>query len=163
MGQASGSLNNLLETHITLDVPSVEIYSIDQIRGGVVSPLSGEELSTISLGFDGTFTGVASLIFPKPSATKLVSILLGDADLADADIDSIAIGTRTEVGNIILNGVMGSIANVLKERLKYRIPSYAERSLAKLFEGQANADDQALLIVQAEFKAEVQNIQGNVV
>ena len=83
-------------------------------------PESGEEwLSMVSLNFSGGTDGVAMLAFPLESAAKLVSIvsIVTERDLMSCDIDSLKEGALTEIGNIIMNGVMGSFANILKLRL----------------------------------------------
>ena len=118
-------------------------------------------ISSVQLRFDGSFTGTASLVFPPDSAGKLVDILTGEAFGAD-DLDEIRVGTLTEVGNIVINGVMGSIANILQERINYSVPTYLEGNVDGLLP-QAQSEDATILIAHTRFKVQEHHIEGNII
>ncbi|MCK4785354.1 MAG: hypothetical protein KAV87_16505 [Desulfobacteraceae bacterium] len=128
-------------------------------------PESGEEwLSMVSLNFSGGTDGVAMLAFPLESAAKLVSIvsIVTERDLMSCDIDSLKEGALTEIGNIIMNGVMGSFANMLKLRLTYAIPSYSEGPIKDLLLGKSNKEDHIIIMALTNFKLEKHLIKGNI-
>ncbi len=160
IGRASGALNDLLESHIVLEVPKVEVISTHNLVVKTLHIPSGS-LSTVLLEFSGQFNGSASLLFPKDSALNLVCSLTGE-DEESPDLDSLKIGTLTEIGNIVLNGVMGSIGNVLEERINYKLPKYQEQNIYQILEREADGDEKAVLLAQASFASEDRKIQGDV-
>jgi chemotaxis protein CheC len=130
VGRAAGTLNQILEAHVHLQVPFVKIFPSSQIEKAL-SNIATTPLSLVRLIFKGSFSGTALLAFPSDSASHLVDILTGEeSDISD--LDSIRVGALTEVGNIVLNGVMGSLSNVLQEHLIYSIPVYIEDSIETL-------------------------------
>ena len=43
-----------------------------------------------------------------------------------------AIGTLTTIGNIVINNVMGSISNVLRQYMNYALPVYLEDTVENI-------------------------------
>jgi chemotaxis protein CheC len=113
--------------------------------------------SAVQLSFTGEFTGISALIFPPESAAKLVHVVLGNEALPGHD-DSLRTGTLQEVGNIVLNGVMGSIANILREPLRYSPPDYVEADIASII-GRGNG---MILVASTQFSMKDHLIDGEV-
>lgn len=132
VGKAAGTLNELLGHHVSLEVPQVVIVHPDDL-GEQLAKRPDESLAMVVLQFSGQFSGLSSLMFTADSASKLVDLLVGE-ELPVDELDAIKTGTLTEVGNILLNAVMGSIGNVLGTRLSYTIPAYQEGRLSVVLE-----------------------------
>jgi chemotaxis protein CheC len=70
----------------------------------------------------------------------------------------------TEIGNIVLNGVLGSLANFLETNLSYTVPYFfGERdhsTLGFLTSSWALKPGSNLLIADAHFRVRQQGIQG---
>ncbi len=127
VGKAAGTLNELLAHHITLEVPRIVVVHPNDFDNHF-NNRSEETVSLVSLQFSGKFSGLSTLLFTPDSASKLVDLLMGE-EIPGADLDAIKTGTLTEIGNILLNAVMGSIGNILDSRLNYAIPTYQEGNL----------------------------------
>ena len=67
-------------------------------------------------------------------------------------------GVYTEIGNIVLNSVMGYISNALHLSLDYVVPYYSEGGLAGLI----NQNESGLL-ARARFKVEHLATEGDIV
>jgi chemotaxis protein CheC len=161
VGRAAGILSEMINRHISLHVPSVKILSRNSLSQEVAQIGSGC-LSAVKLGFRGSFTGTAALVFPQDSASALVSLLLSD-DPSNADLDSIRVGTLNEVGNIVISGIMGSIANVLRQRIDYSIPTYTEDSFENMIVSDRHLYDITTLLAHAHFAVEHSMIEGNII
>lgn len=166
MGRAAGALNDLLDAHIKLQVPWVEVVSL---RDAFSEKLTGadklsetDRLSSVMLEFRGAFDGSASLLFPKESAIKLIMALTGE-DENSVNLDALKVGTLTEVGNIVLNSVMGSVGNVLDAALQYKLPKYREQSIAQILERETGPDEKAVLLAKASFSSMDMSINGEVI
>ena len=70
VGRAAGTLNELLNHHITLEVPRIDVIALGDLdeKFGLVRATS---VSAVRLLFKGPIAGVSSLVFPPESASKL--------------------------------------------------------------------------------------------
>ncbi len=159
VGRAAGMLNQMLRTHITLHVPFVKIYSPVELKE---VDFGNHKLSSVRMLFTGSFSGSASLVFPPDSATKLVDVVTGER-MDSADLDALKIGTLAEVGNIVLNGVMGSISNVLKQHLNYSLPTYMENTVEDLLALNITTLNTTILLAQTHFTIEQLKISGDII
>lgn len=157
VGKAAGTLNELLTCHITLEVPQIAIIHPDDLDSHI-SNKSENNVSLVSLQFSGKFSGLSTLVLTQDSASKLVDLLIGE-DVSSDEMDAIKAGTLTEIGNILLNAVMGSIGNILDSRLSYAIPTYQEGSLRSLLLP-AMRQESAALEVTTRFTVQSNQITG---
>ncbi len=159
VGKAACMLNKMVKVHIELQVPRLEFYQL-----GVL--MEDDEfkkihsLSAVILGFNGTFAGTSALMFPPDSASNLVSIVIGQQDM-QADMDSMRIGTLQEVGNIVLNGVIGSIANILQEPLDYSTLDYCEGAFNTILP-EYDLENDTILLARTQFTLEEHSICGDI-
>jgi len=162
IGRAAGMLNEMLDTHVILQVPIIRILSRHDLEwelGG----MSGNTLSAVQMGFKGSFSGNALLLFPPDSANNLVSVLTGEDSIED-DMDSIRMGTLTEIGNILINCVMGSISNAFGKQLSYSLPSYFEDSLLNMLQkNDEDARDATIILARTHFIIEKHFINGDII
>jgi len=146
VGKAAALINQMVKVHVGLNVPEIVVLNADEMDRALYG--HGEaSLSTVRMRFRGAFTGCTALIFPRASVSWLVAQLLGDQiEEPGLDLDSLRIGTIQEVGNIVLNGVIGSIVNILRVSLDYDTPDYVECGSGELLDSLTGADCMALLI-----------------
>lgn len=162
VGQAAGILNEMLCFHIELQVPFIKIISSTDLKQELEGRLNGEPLSLVDLSFSGLLMGSAQLIFPKDSASMLVTILTGETP-DTPDLDAVKIGTLLEVGNILLNGVMGAISNTVVEHFDYSLPTYREGSVANLLSFQSLDSKATILLAKTFFSIETLKISGQII
>ena len=165
VGRAGSVLSELIGSTVKLHVPSVGLTSLPNLPDCLL--LANEaELASVRQSFSGSLEGRAVLLFPRESGNILARQLIGeDADITS--IDSEREEALTEVGNILLNSVMGSMSNMLQHRLEYEIPQYYEGALKNLVPGIAEAsknskEDGHVLYANAHFDIEAFRVTGNV-
>ena len=141
VGRTAHLLNSMLESHIELEVPEVLFLKQSELLNFLYANGDSTSISTVSLAFKGNLQGNAKLVFTTDSASKLVNAFMNEA-LEETDMDSIRIGTLTEVGNIVLNTLVGVLCNTLQMHLIYSVPNFEEGSVAQLIQGtsQYNAE-----------------------
>ncbi len=160
VGRAAGSLNQMLEKPVRLRVPSIKFEKIEELSKEV--PFQGDSsIASVQLPFKGSYQGSACLLFPTESATTLVKLLAGDATEPDT-LNSLKEATLTEIGNIVLNGVMGSLANVLHNQLIYSVPFYQETSILGLLRPSPSDESEMALLAHTQFLIEDFNISGDI-
>lgn len=162
IGQAAGILNDMIDSPIRLQIPYLQILSPTDVQEQLEIHLNGEQIASVQLKFTGSFGGIAQLVFPTNSAAMLVTMLTGE-EIGSHDLDSVKIGTLSEVGNIVINGVMGAISNVLQQRLNYSIPSYTEGTIATLLTSGGLSTDTVVLLAQTRFIIERLHIEGDII
>jgi chemotaxis protein CheC len=162
VGRAAGQLNQMTGSHIRLQIPSINLLPLSEVTSIEQSIFSGEVLSAVMLGFQGSFSGITAVVFPPESAAALVMLLTGEKE-DNPDLDPMRIEALKEVGNIIINAVMGSIANVLSEHLVYSIPNYYEGAISDIAELRSkNAGEESVLMARTNFLIESLNIEGDI-
>jgi len=124
VGRAASALSELMEERIELKIPHLEIVTLDQLSKNMDE--SSEPLDTsVAQDFSGGVSGRALLCFPKQSGIKLGQVLAGYEEETD-ELDMDLIGILEEVGNIVLNGVLGTIGNligsVVENQFEYSVP-----------------------------------------
>lgn len=162
IGKAAGLINQMVHSHVNLEIPELLAWDSHEFESYLMQ--RGETpLSSVRLGFKGLFSGWAGLLFPKQSANWLVGQLVGGGiDTSSMDMDSLYVGTIQEVGNIVLNGVMGAIVNVLGLRVDYFPPDYQEASLRNLFTSSLNSQNMVLLI-KTQLALETGVVEGEII
>jgi chemotaxis protein CheC len=161
VGHAAGMLNEMIQFPIQLEIPDVELLSSLELQRELKEHFGKELLSVVQLAFSGSFSGSAQLLFPTESAVNLVSVLTGE-EKGSPDLDSLKISTLSEVGNMVINGVMGSISNVLDQPLDYAVPYYAEEEIQEVLLKEQSLDNGTVLLAPAHFSIEELQIQGDI-
>jgi len=160
VGKAAGTLNDLLNKHILLEVPDVHLISLDEMDHTFRS-IYKSTVSAVRLKFQGPISGLSSLVFPPESAAKLVDMLVGEVPISD-DLDAIKVGALSEVGNIILNAVMASFGDMLDARLTYSIPVYMEGKISSVINEDAEGPT-PVISATAKFTVEEHQIFGEII
>ena len=160
VGRAASSLSELIGTRIDLRVPVVQIIDPSDADQRFETGMS------ILQSFDGEISGNAVLVFPKVSGKKLAALLGGyheSAEIPELEIS----GILAEVGNIVLNGVLGSLANTIETNLTYTVPEfYVQETITGLISKRREApSDKAdsVLYADTQFCVESQDIRGSVI
>lgn len=161
VGQAAAILNDMLDSHITLQVPVLKLLAPAEICQEMEQSLYQERVSAVRVAFAGLFSGETLLVFPTESAAKLVAVLTSDESEA-TDLNAIKIGTLTEVGNIVINSVMGSISNLLGQSLRYTVPIYREEPVRQLLPNLDLAKQPHILLAKTHFCSNQLNISGDI-
>jgi chemotaxis protein CheC len=120
VSRAANSLRSMVGRQVLLSVPTVRVVS----RPAAIELLDQSEASrlvAVHQVFEGDITGRALLIFPETNSLELVRAVTG-AELALEEIIELEQEALAEIGNIILNGCLATIANMLQRSLKMSLP-----------------------------------------
>jgi len=160
MGRAAASLSRMVREPVQLSVPLVELLSPSEVaeRMGSRDP---SVFVSIREDFNGSFPGRALLLFPEHNSLELVRAVVDPAtsleEVADLEQEALA-----EVGNVILNGFLGTIANVLRRRMNVGLPEVTRGSTEALLElpGPVSGPDVQILFLTVDFNVRHRGIQG---
>ncbi|MBF0242486.1 MAG: chemotaxis protein CheC [Desulfamplus sp.] len=161
VGRGASVLNTMLSCHISLSVPNVKIISSSDFKEELKLFAKENSISAVSLAFQGKISGSAQLMFPTETASSLIAVLVDEGD--DLDMDALRAGTFCEVGNIVLNGVMGSISNILDLTFDYSVPEYIETNPENFVKKPSVAqDDSHVLLARTRFTIDELDIDGDI-
>lgn len=165
IGRAAHSLNEMTHAHVSLRIPQVEVVDSMGLHlrlEALTALIGGNALSLVQLHFKGIFSGTVALIFPNNSAANLVTTLVSEQTIA-MDLNAIRVSTLTEIGNILINGLMGSIGNILAEPLQFSIPQYHESNIAHILETSSQHKNATILLINTQFLIATKQIEGSIV
>lgn len=193
IGKAAAILSSMLSQKISITVPKVSIATMGELSNQLQAKFGVEQLVGVSLGFDGICAGTTSLIFNCRDGKTLVDQLLAsqeddddwddddewdddddwdDDDEWDDDTSETDKGEFTdtdkaaivELGNVMINGLMGSISTLLETVFQYQPPTLNPSMDISEIYGEANQesgdDNQFAMIMQTDFNAEENDISG---
>jgi chemotaxis protein CheC len=114
----------------------------------------------VQQSFDGPFAGRALLIFPEAQSLELVRSIVGDEHSLD-DVMDLEQEALAETGNVILNGCLATIANVLNRTMRMSLPLVIRGDGGTLFDLQGGrANDQLVLFLYIDFTVKNRDIGG---
>jgi chemotaxis protein CheC len=159
VSRAAASLRKMVGDQVLLSVPSVEIVSY-QAAASLIDERESERLVAVRQDFAGAFSGRALLIFPQANSLELVRAVVGDeisaSDVADMEQEALA-----ETGNVILNGCLGTMANMLQQSLEMSLPEVMHGHGTDLFQlTNQNAEDGLVLFLYINFSVRERDIRG---
>ena len=160
IGRAAAALSELVADEVKLSVPFVEFTNADSAARRLTTEMGDVETVAVRQHFDGCLTGEILLIFPERRSFELVRAMLGDQvpleQLTDLEREALL-----EIGNIILNACLGSLANQLGLTLESSLPAYVRGSPASVLGGaRAGGDDELVLFLHVDFELLNRDISG---
>ncbi len=163
IAQATVALNEITGCPLTFESPQVETLTSLSMQKRLQDRFGDTPVCATQLPFAGGLTGTAQLFFPQESAISLTTVLTGE-DLNSPDIHQLKQEALTEIGNIVLNSVMGAMSNALGQSLAFSVPVYLESEIATLSSSLTEEhDDAAILLAQTQFLIEEFQITGDII
>jgi PAS domain S-box-containing protein len=160
VSRAAASLRKMVGRQVILSVPSVEVLS-RKAAAALISERESDSLVAVQQAFSGAFAGRALLIFPQANSLHLIRAIIGDDEIPAIDAAEMEEEALAETGNIILNGCLGTIANMLRNSLSLSLPTVLRGSGTQLFEGGQNRDAEGLvLFLYINFSVRDRDIRG---
>lgn len=159
VGRAAAMLSDLIGMRIDLSVPSIRLCSANTLAPISQPPLNSEQVTVIVQSFAGAISGRAALVFTRRNGLALAKLLTGQeaGEELDAELSSVLL----EVGNIVLNGILGSLSNMARANLTYSVPEIASMDQLHL-DVQTPVDRSKMLAGDVNFWVEARMIDGSV-
>ena len=144
VSRAAASLRKMVGQQVLLSVPSVEVVS-KKTASALVAEREGDNLVAVQQEFVGAFSGRALLIFPQAKSLELIRAIVGP-EVAMADAKDIEEEALAETGNIILNGCLATMGNILHQSLTVSLPQVLRGTGAHLFHVSERSEDDGLVL-----------------
>ena len=127
VGKSAAMLSEIVNKKVLLNVPHLEFLHYD---ANVFNPLPNAipkgTLVISTICFREKLAGEANLIFPADKMRQFLNLCQGEDDLEcyihGNHFDDIDLDIIKEVGNIVLNSIVGELGNYLQLELYYSLP-----------------------------------------
>ncbi len=160
VSRAAASLGAMIGEQILLSVPSIVIIPRAQ-AAALIADRASNLLVAVRQAFRGEVSGRALLIFPERNSLELVRAIAGE-HLTLEDILELEHEALAEIGNVILNASIATIANLFERRLTMSLPEIIRGSGHNFFDLEVSAADDAVLFVHINFSVQGHAIRGYV-
>ncbi len=151
LGEAAASFADIVQDEITMSVPVVELMPrttlIERLRQ-MPHVDSSQKLCSISQHFDGENGRLgtdAMLLFPERGSLEIVRCMLGESSPSADQITELEQDALAEVGNIIINSCMNSLAMIFDTEMIGTLPGVRTAEPSTLFGGASGGSDVVLV------------------
>ncbi|HEV7371200.1 chemotaxis protein CheX [Arenibaculum sp.] len=159
VGRAATNLSRLVREQVFLSVPRTEVLALS-VAAELLSRREPVDLVAVGQEFAGQFSGHALLIFPEANSFELVHAVVGSTVSMEevADLEQEAL---TEIGNVILNGCLVTVANTLKSSFRISLPQLMRGSGRRILaRDREDRPDDLVLFLTIDFEIRTRNLHG---
>ncbi|MBB5022010.1 chemotaxis protein CheC [Desulfurispira natronophila] len=166
IGQAAATMSAMVREEVVLSVPTVYFFA----RHELIQYLNTEDdrkVCGVIQHFSGCFNADAVLLFPEDKSLELVRMIVGDTmpleQMSEMEQEAMA-----EIGNIILNSCISSIASLFRGECTSSLPTFESGSFGRVVKmerhqsSQEQHDNDIILMLLIDFKLESRSIHGHV-
>ncbi|MBL1260758.1 MAG: chemotaxis protein CheX [Thiotrichaceae bacterium] len=160
MGSAASVLSEMVSEEVALSVPEVDFLP-RSIAAGKFDQSNVSKMSGVTQSISGAVYGDALLMFPEEKTLSIVRILLGETVPVES-LTEMEQEAMCEIGNIILNAVVSSIADILKKEIMSSLPRFIHGTGNEVFSVESGNNDDLVMFLKVDFGLESQSINGYV-
>lgn len=160
MGLAASSMSEMIDDEVQLSVPKVTFISRQEVIEQFSSQVNGN-LAGVSQKVSGALDGELLLLFPSDKSLTVVEMMMQDTvsleGLAGLEQEALC-----EIGNILLNAVISSLADNIDESFESSLPVYISGDCSNVIPGKAS-NDEIILFMQVDFCFANTSVDGFVI
>ncbi|TFW24178.1 chemotaxis protein CheC [Duganella callida] len=162
VGQAAASMGAIVNEAVRMSVPSISFIARAE-AARLLGHNDGvpERICGVSQRFKGAFDTDAILMFPEDKSLDIVRLMVGEAmplkELTDMEQEAMC-----EIGNIMLNSCVGTLANIFQRELQGSLPQYHVGTSDEILTATGSQADSVVLMLHIDFVLEKHQIHGYV-
>jgi chemotaxis protein CheC len=160
VGRAAAAMSRIVNEEVSMSVPLIALQS----RAEVARMLGSEEgrrICAITQQFRGAFNTEAFLMFPEQKSLEIVRLMVGQS-LSLEELSEMEQEAMSEIGNIILNACMGTLANASGKEMQGSLPTYHVGTGDTILGSAHKSWDGKVLTLKIDFNIERHHIYGYV-
>ena len=150
-GHAATALSQMIGETIMISVPTINVSRLEEVPPQISAP--EEPVAAVLMHMLGDLTGRTLLVFPKPTAVRLASLMLRRPDNPE-ELGEMEQSAIKEAGNILSSAYMNALSDFMGMMLLPSPPSLAiDMSTAVLTTAylQFGTDRDYVFCVESEF------------
>jgi chemotaxis protein CheC len=166
VGHAAASMSEIVNEEVTMSVPSISFLNRADAaalladRDGDGERDSGR-ICGVSQHYAGAFSTEAVLMFPEDKSLEIVRLMVGELVPLD-ELTEMEQEAMSEIGNIILNSCVGTLANIFQQELHGSLPVYHVGTSEQILASSGSHAGAVVLMLHIDFILEKHQIHGYV-
>ncbi|TFW20988.1 chemotaxis protein CheC [Massilia arenosa] len=162
VGHAAASMSDIVREEVRMSVPSISFLNRAQAAALLSSAAAGpSRVCGISQHYEGAFETEAVLMFPEDKSLEIVRLMVGEAVPLE-ELTEMEQEAMSEIGNIILNSCIGTLANIFGQELTGSLPAYHVGTSEEILTASGSPADAIVLMLHIDFILERHEIHGYV-
>ena len=160
VGHAAASMSEIVNEEVTMSVPSISFLN----RADAAALLGNKDTDRIcgvSQHYEGAFTTEAILMFPEDKSLDIVRLMVGES-VPLKELTEMEQEAMSEIGNIILNSCIGTLANIFSQELHGSLPQYHLGTSEEILTASGGLGNTVVLMLHIDFVLEKHQIHGYV-
>ena len=157
IGRAAAALSSMVEEEVTLTVPSIEFMAVKDAAQRL--GIDTQRICGVIQSFDGPFHAEAMLMFPEDRSLEIVRMMLGESYSLD-ELSDLQQEAMSEIGNILLNACVGSIANITHASFDSTLPEVRMGLGQDLLQSHKKTEQDSVLLIYIDFIIAARTIHG---
>jgi chemotaxis protein CheC len=150
----------MLSSPVTLEAPVLSVIGTPELRSRLEEEYK-EPLAWVRMGYTGELNGTVELVLKSAEAAHLAAVLSEDLH-PDNDLDAVRSAMISEVGNVVINAVIGTLSNSLGLHLRFTVPQFMEGEVDSLLTGLEDPELPKVLLVRTRFYVQTLDIEGHI-
>jgi len=162
VGQAAAAMSGIVNEAVTMSVPSISF--LNRADAAALLGHRGEQAQRIcgvSQHYEGAFETEAILMFPEDKSLEIVRLMVGEL-VPLSELTEMEQEAMSEIGNIILNSCVGTLANIFEQELQGSLPVYHVGTSEDILSASGSAADSVVMMLHIDFILEMHQIHGYV-
>ena len=160
VGHAARSMSEIVNEEVTMSVPSISFLNRTD-AAAMLGNKKGERVCGISQHYEGAFSTEAILMFPEDKSLDIVRLMVGES-VPLKELTEMEQEAMSEIGNIILNSCIGTLANIFSQELSGSLPVYHVGTSEEILSASGAQADNIVLMLHIDFVLETHQIHGYV-
>ena len=160
VGHAARAMSEIVNEPVTMSVPSISFLN----RADAAALLGNKDTSRVcgvSQHYDGAFSTDAILMFPEDKSLDIVRLMVGES-VPLKELTEMEQEAMSEIGNIILNSCVGTLANIFSQELSGSLPEYHVGTSEEILCASGGQADTVVPMLHIDFILETHQIHGYV-
>ena len=160
IGDAAAVLSELAGEEIKLEIPAIKTIHLNSVRDYLDNHYTKWH-SCVLLEFNSQFSGDAVLIFNQTAANGWAKLISSHQFDTEIDLtEDMKNDFLLEIGNILINGCIGSLSNMMNIECDFSIPHLFTKITSDLFDDMLDRDqtEHFGMIVTTTLTAEGQSV-----
>lgn len=158
VSKAAVTLSKMVQGGVSLTVPKVHVVP----RASAAAALStrmDDQLVAVGEEFRGSFSGAAVMVFPVSNSLELVRAVL--PHMADLDeIIEMEQEALSEIGNILINSCLSTLANMLQQRITTSLPRVIYGAALEILTYGGTTESDQVMVFHVDFTMKERGIKG---
>jgi chemotaxis protein CheC len=160
VGQAAAAMSGIVNEAVTMSVPSISFLNRAD-AAALLGHRDEQRICGVSQHYAGAFQTEAILMFPEDKSLEIVRLMVGEL-VPLSELTEMEQEAMSEIGNIILNSCIGTLANIFEQELQGSLPVYHVGTSEDILDASGTAAESVVMMLHIDFILEMHQIHGYV-